>query len=357
MSTVQPRLIPAPAGAGVPNNHPSAVDPTDFPAPGVQVLSAREVPLGGPRAMTVRRTLPHRERSFIGAWCFSDHYGPERVSANGGMDVAPHPHTGLQTVSLLFTGEIEHNDSAGGRGLVRPGEINLMTAGHGISHSEVSTPDTTVLHGMQLWTALPGAHRDTAPRSFENYVPEPRHLPWGTQVEYLGENSPVTVYSRLVLHELLIDASNTATLPLDPTFEYGILPDNAAVTVTVEPVNTDSGDTDETDEFTVEPAALACISPGAGELRITAGGGGRTRVILLGGEPLDESIIMFWNFIGRSHEEVVGMQEEWNRENSDESAEHSRFGTVANYTSHDPDGVSWLPSPQVPDRTKLRPRR
>ena len=106
----------------------------------VEILVPREVPLGGPRAMTVRRTLPQRQRSLIGGWCFLDHYGPDPVAATGGMSVPPHPHTGLQTVSWLFTGEIEHRDSAGNHALVRPGELNLMTAGRGISHSEVSTP-------------------------------------------------------------------------------------------------------------------------------------------------------------------------------------------------------------------------
>ena len=105
------------------------------PAPGgVEVLTARDVPLGGPRAMGVRRTLPQRQRSLIGAWCFADHYGPDDVAVSGGMDVAPHPHTGLQTVSWLFAGEVEHRDSLGMHALVRPGELNLMTSGHGICH-------------------------------------------------------------------------------------------------------------------------------------------------------------------------------------------------------------------------------
>lgn len=88
----------------------------------VEIISSRDVPLGGPRAMTVHRTLPQKKRSLIGAWCFVDHYGPDDVSLTGGMDVAPHPHTGLQTVSWLFQGEIEHIDSGDNRGLVRPAE-------------------------------------------------------------------------------------------------------------------------------------------------------------------------------------------------------------------------------------------
>ena len=130
----------------------------------VEVLTARDVPLGGPRAMTVHRTLPQRERSLIGAWCFADHYGPDDVSATGGMDVPPHPHIGLQTVSWLFTGEIEHRDTMGNHAMVRPGELNLMTSGHGIAHTEVSTQDTTVLHGVQLWVALPADAANTAPK-------------------------------------------------------------------------------------------------------------------------------------------------------------------------------------------------
>ncbi len=130
---------------------------------GTEVLMPRDVPLGGPRAMRVRRTLPQRERSLIGAWCFVDHYGPDVVADSGGMSVAPHPHTGLQTVSWLFEGEIEHRDSAGNQAMVRPGEVNLMTAGRGISHSEVSTAAATALHGVQLWVALPDASRHVDP--------------------------------------------------------------------------------------------------------------------------------------------------------------------------------------------------
>ena len=108
--------------------------------PTVTVIEPREVPLGGLRAMNVRRTLPSRGRTMVGAWCFLDHYGPDDVAETGGMVVSAHPHTGLQTVSWLFSGEIEHRDSAGHRAIVRPGEVNLMTAGRGISHTEVLHP-------------------------------------------------------------------------------------------------------------------------------------------------------------------------------------------------------------------------
>jgi redox-sensitive bicupin YhaK (pirin superfamily) len=151
--------------------------------------------------MTVRRTLPQRTRSLIGAWCFADHYGPDRVADTGGMDVAPHPHTGLQTVSWLFSGEIEHRDSLGSHAFVRPGELNLMTGGHGISHSEVSTPDTDVLHGVQLWVALPDEHRATA-RDFQHHAPEPVRLDGADIRVFLGtlagSTSPVRTFTPLL---------------------------------------------------------------------------------------------------------------------------------------------------------------
>src|SRR4051794_24519533 len=126
---------------------PALILAADAPAPaGIEILEPRDVPLGGPRAMTVHRTLPQRRRSLIGAWCFLDSYGPDDVAASGGMHVPGHPHTGLQTVTWLFEGEVEHRDTLGTLRVIRPGEVNLMTAGAGIAHSEYSTPRTTRLH-------------------------------------------------------------------------------------------------------------------------------------------------------------------------------------------------------------------
>ena len=197
-------------------------------AAAVEVMVPREVPLGGPRAMHVRRTLPQRHRSLIGAWCFLDHYGPDEVADSGGMSVAPHPHTGLQTVSWLFTGEVEHRDSAGHHAMVRPGELNLMTAGRGISHSEVSPASTTTLHGAQLWVALPESARHAEP-GFEHYAPETvTGDGWRARVflgSLLGERSPVTTYSPLLGAELLLEPRTEITLDVDPAFEHGVLVD------------------------------------------------------------------------------------------------------------------------------------
>src|SRR5688500_9240049 len=195
----------------------------------MEVLTPRDVPLGGLRAMDVRRTLPQRQRSLIGAWCFLDHYGPDHVRASGGMKVPRHPHTGLQTVSWLFTGEVEHRDSAGFHAMVRPGEINLMTAGRGISHSEFSTPDTDVLHGAQLWVALPEAARHMEP-TFESYRPEPVTGEGWTLRVFLGSlsgsTSPVTTHTPLLGAEILLEPGARLELITDPSFEHGVLLDS-----------------------------------------------------------------------------------------------------------------------------------
>ncbi|WP_261376607.1 pirin family protein, partial [Nocardioides sp. J9] len=239
-------------------------------AAGVELMTPREVPLGGPRAMSVRRTLPQRHRSLIGAWCFLDHYGPDPVSESGGMVVAPHPHTGLQTVSWLFTGEIEHRDSVGNVAMVRPHEVNLMTAGRGISHSEVSTAATTVLHGAQLWVALPEAARDTDP-GFEHYAPpEVSGDGWRAHVflgSLLGDSSPVATFTPLLGAELVLDPGTSLAVPVDPTFEHGVLVDLGSAGV----CGLDAG-----------PADLAYVPPGTDEISIVAGDEG-VRLLVLGG--------------------------------------------------------------------------
>ena len=211
---------------------PAEVDCAASPFAGV--LHPREVPLGGPRAIRVRRTLPQRERSLIGAWCFADHYGPHDVRGGTGMDVPPHPHTGLQTVSWLFSGEVEHRDSAGVHAMVRPGELNLMTAGAGICHSEVSTSATTVLHGAQLWVALPDSDRDTD-RDFAHFAPSPQSLGDATLRVFLGElagaHSPVHTFTPLLGAQLDLDPGADLTLDIDRTFEHGVLLDQGSVEV------------------------------------------------------------------------------------------------------------------------------
>ncbi|MCW2843333.1 MAG: Pirin domain protein [Nocardioides sp.] len=250
---------------------------------GVEVMVPREVPLGGPRAMHVRRTLPQRHRSLIGAWCFVDHYGPDDVADSGGMSVAPHPHTGLQTVSWLFTGEIEHRDSAGNHAMVRPGEVNLMTAGRGISHSEVSTAGTRSLHGAQLWVALPDGDRHVGP-GFAHHAPSPvTGVGWTARVflgSLLGDTSPVSTYTPLLGAELLLEAGATLLLDVDASFEHGVLVDTGVLAV----AGTETKQND-----------LAYVPPGRDRLELAAYDA-PVRLLLLGGPPFGESIVMWWNF-------------------------------------------------------------
>ncbi|MHC1559776.1 pirin family protein [Actinomycetospora sp. C-140] len=307
----------------------------------VEVLTPRAVPLGGPRAMTVRRTLPQRQRSLVGAWCFVDHYGPDDAAATGGMDVPPHPHTGLQTVSWLFTGEVEHRDSHGVHAVVRPGELNLMTGGHGIAHSEVSTPGTTVLHGVQLWVALPEHARD-APRDFAHHAPAPVEIDEHTTARVFlgtlaGVTSPVATATPLLGAELLLAPGARVTLAVDPTFEHGLLVDRGRVTLRGQ---------------ALEPAELGVVPAGTAHLEITAGeeGDEPARLVLLGGPPFGEEIVMWWNFVGRTHDEIVAFRADW-------EAGSERFGEVAGYVGRDgrTGDAARLPAPALPHAT-IRPR-
>ncbi|OBG81548.1 pirin [Mycobacterium sp. E802] len=296
------------------------------------VLHAREVPLGGPRAILVRRTLPQRDRSMIGAWCFADHYGPHDVRSGRGMDVPPHPHTGLQTVSWLFDGLIEHRDSAGVHAFVRPGELNLMTAGAGICHSEVSVEPTTILHGVQLWVALPDTARDTD-RDFAHHAPPPRTVDGATLRVFLGElepaRSPVHTFTPLLGAQIDLDPGVVLTLDVDPQFEHGVLLDQGAVEVA---------------GSALDVADLAYQGPGCAQLELANRGAGPARAVLLGGPPFPEELVMWWNFVGRSHEDIATYRELW-------QANDARFGDVHGY-----DGtIARLPAPPLPNG-RLRPR-
>jgi redox-sensitive bicupin YhaK (pirin superfamily) len=296
------------------------------------VLHPREVPLGGPRAIRVRRTLPQRERSLIGAWCFADHYGPHDVRGDVGMDVPPHPHTGLQTVSWLFEGEVEHRDSAGVHALVRPGELNLMTAGAGICHSEVSTAATTILHGVQLWVALPDSDRNTV-RDFAHYAPEPVSVLGATLRVFLGElagsRSPVSTFTPLLGAQVDIEPRARVELAIDTGFEHGVLLDRGRLEVAGTELNV---------------ADLAFQGPGRDFLTLHNRGDDPARALLLGGPPFTEELVMWWNFVGRNHHDITEYRRLW-EEHDD------RFGDVDGYRGN----TQRLPAPPLPNAT-LRPR-
>lgn len=304
----------------------------------LQRLDPREVPLGGLRAMMVRRTLPHRDRTLVGAWCFADHFGPSTTP----MDVAPHPHCGLQTVTWLFDGEVEHRDSAGNVQLIRPGEVNLMTAGTGISHSEVSRSDN--LRGVQLWVAQPDADRGGT-NGFDHFATPVTELPvmagQATARVFVGElagaSSPVRTFSPLVAVQLELSPGTAVDLEVDPAFEHAVLVDDGALTIA-------PGDAMEDEALALQQAELGLVDAGREHIRFMSADTS-ARAILIGGTPLDEDIMMWWNFVARTHEEIVAARDEW-------QADSGRFGHVDGY-----DGpIDRVPAPEMPP-VRLKPRK
>jgi len=320
----------------------SVLDPGE-PCTSVEVLTPREVPLGGIRAMTVYRTLPQKRRSLVGAWCFLDHYGPDDVAETGGMEVPRHPHTGLATVSWLFTGRIDHLDSNGVAAAVLPGELNLMVAGQGITHQEISTPDTTVLHGVQLWYALPDATRFTE-HGFAHYAPEPVDLP-GASVRVfigslLGSTSPVDTRTPDMLGaELTLQPRARVQLPVRRDFEHATLAETGSIVL---------------NGASVQHRELGYVPTGADTMTIEAGAEG-ARVILLGGVPLGEQIVMWWNFIGRSHDEIEEFRRRYQAELGFEQADPRDEGKPVLFGPYPEGRLAPLPAPPLPG-VRLRPR-
>ncbi|WP_136519677.1 pirin family protein [Cellulomonas telluris] len=308
----------------------------------VELVEPRDVPLGGPRAMTVRRTLPSRTRSLVGPFCFADHYGPDDVVATGGMDVPPHPHTGLQTVTWLFEGQVLHRDALGSEQTIVPGQLNLMTAGRGVCHSEEGTPallgPSGRLHGVQLWTVLPDAHRH-GPRDFEHVAQVPAVDVGAARVQVFlgslaGATSPARAYSPLVAAQVDAPAGATVHLPVDPGFEHALIVDAGDVVLAGTPV---------------PPAWLGYVAPGRDTLVLEVGDR-PLRAVLVGGTPFDEQVLMWWNFVGRTHDEVVEARAQWQAALAGDPAGIDRFGVVSGY-----DGAA-LPAPELPN-VRLRPRQ
>jgi len=295
------------------------------------LLPPRDVPLGGPRAMLVRRSLPARDVRTVGAWCFADHIGP--VDDGPGMHLPPHPHTGLQTVTWLLDGRVEHRDSVGSHWVVGPGELSLMTAGRGIAHSEHSVEQQAGpgrQHGVQLWIALPDASRHGEPHA-EHHRDLPRGrvgdaaltvlvgTPAGTDLR-----SPAAAYSPLLGMQIDLPDGDPVPVPLDPLFEHAVLPLDGEVLAAATPV---------------PRSALLYLEPGRSSVRLAGPG----RVLVLGGEPLAEELVMWWNFVGRDHDEVTGFRRDWQ--------EGRRFGEVD-------DPHPRLPAPELPAvRLRARPGR
>jgi hypothetical protein len=276
-----------------------------------ELLTARIVPLG--ESTRVRRLLPNLHRRMVGAWCFVDHYGPDDIARSPGMQVPPHPHTGLQTLSWLHDGEVLHRDSLGSLATIHPYELGLMTAGRGIAHAEQSPADhPAVLHGAQLWIALPDQYRDTAP-AFEHHaqVPVVRAAAGAVHAtvmlgEFDGAASPGTAYTPIVGVDLALKSGAEARLPLVQGFEYAALATSGSI---------------EVDGVAVEPGSMLYLGCGRTELPLRADTEGG--VMLLGGEPFEERIVMWWNFIGRTGAEIAEFRQAWQA--------GVRFGEVRGY--------------------------
>jgi redox-sensitive bicupin YhaK (pirin superfamily) len=275
--------------------------------------------------MEVRRALPNRGRRTVGAWCFADHFGPVTVDEHRRTDIGPHPHMGLQTVTWLLEGELLHRDSLGTEQPIRAGQLNLMTAGHGVAHAEETVGGYRgPVHGVQLWVAQPSRTRD-APPEFEHHAELPRvELPGGEATllvgSLAGEASPARRDTDHVGADLSL--TRTTTVPLQPAYEHALIVTSGAVQV---------------DGTAVAPGALAYLGLGRDELELRCEE--PARLLLLGGLAFPEQLFMWWNFVARSRDEAEVAAGAWNRETG-------RFGRVASE-------LPVIPAPPPPWRRSL----
>ncbi|MBS0367884.1 MAG: pirin family protein [Proteobacteria bacterium] len=273
----------------------------------IQRIEARTADLG--EGLTIRRAVPTRERRMVGAWCFLDHIGPRDFEVGHGMHVGAHPHIGLQTFTWMIEGEVLHRDSLGHEQVIRPGQVNLMTAGRGIVHTEDSLSGETRLHAAQLWIALPFEEREREP-AFEHYPDLPRWEEGGCVFTLLagrhGDHvAPARLYSPLVGLDVSSAAGGRIGLALEPGFEYAVLPLEGHIDI-------------DGERFGIGELAYLGDGQARFDAQLSAGG----RVLLLGGEPFGEPVLMWWNFVGFSKDEIAAAQHEW-------EAGDARFGPVA----------------------------
>lgn len=268
----------------------------------------RDVSLGN---LKVTRAIPIRDRRMVGPWCFLDRFGPLSFSAERPMDVAPHPHIGLQTVTWLLEGEILHDDSLGSEATGRPGGVNLMTAGRGIAHAE-QTPvsNSGQLNGVQLWVALPEARRNEAP-SFENIARVPLIETPGSAIQVFagslaGGSSPGKFDTTLVGADLEVHPKQQTEFAVEPAFEHALL--------------ILAGDA-ELDGQQLEPRRLYYLGTQRTSIALKSETGGR--LLLIGGPPFPEPILMWWNFVARTSDEIAVARADWEA--------HRRFGDVTAY--------------------------
>ncbi len=297
--------------------------PTDDPVPGDArsyaaidtIVVPRSRDIGG---FSVRRALPSAERRMVGPFVFFDQMGPAEFLLGNGLDVRPHPHIGLATVTYLFQGEIMHRDTLGTVLPIRPGELNWMTAGRGIAHSERTAPDQRTagakLFGIQSWVALTAKDEETAP-TFEHYGADEMPVLTGEGKtvrviagSVLGATSPVRTSSPMFYADVALEPG--AAVPLDPDH------DERAI-YTVEGEIDIAGDA-------FGPGQLLVFKPGD---RNTVRARGAARFLMLGGEPLDGPRHIWWNFVSSRKERIEQAKEDWKA---------GRFDTVPGETEFIP---------------------
>ncbi|HZP65420.1 MAG TPA: pirin family protein [Rudaea sp.] len=281
----------------------------------LRILEPRVHDVGG---FDVRRALPQLAARSVGPFVFFDHFGPVTLAPALGMDVRPHPHIGLATVTYLFQGAIEHRDSLGNVQVIRPGDVNWMTAGRGIAHSERTPAGERAaphaLHGIQTWVALPQPHEETAPSFFHHPARTlPRFDEHGVTLcliagEAYGQRSPVATFSRMFYLAAEFDAGGALALPPEHD-ERAVYSADAAIAV----------------DGVEVPARRIVVLPPGGTVEIQAAA--PTRVLLLGGEALDGPRHLWWNFVSSSRERIERAKADWKA---------ARFGQVIGETEFIP---------------------
>lgn len=248
--------------------------------------------------LRIWRALPVRDRRLVGPWCFLDRYGPLSFTGDKPMDVAPHPHIGIRTVSWLLEGEVLHRDSIGLEAMARPGAVNVMTSGIGISHAEETPPSNGGrLNGVQLWVALTDAQRNDPPSFL--HVPEvPRH-------EYRGGFAEI-FYSPDIGADVRVHPRETLELPLEATFEHALFVLEGDATLEGQSLDVNT---------------LYYLGTSRSDLSVQSSRG--ARLLLLGGVPFPEPVLMWWNFVARTAGEIAAAREEWET--------GTRFGIVRGY--------------------------
>jgi redox-sensitive bicupin YhaK (pirin superfamily) len=295
----------------------------DFGVSAIEVKPGRSTQIG---QLNIMRVLPTKRRRTIGPWCFVDLMSPDAVDTPPPLEIGPHPHIGLSTVTWLFGGSVLHSDSLGTQLPIRPGELNLMTAGHGVAHAEEgletkAVSETGGIMGVQMWLAQPNATRD-GDSAFQHLKDLPDVTMSGGRGRILiGEYANAASEARFDHPTIGLDVSfeDETQILTQPEFEYGVVPVNRPIKV---------------GEAIVEPGALALVPPGLESIPLaTKHGSGRAMV--LGGIPLGEEVKMWWNFVARTEDEITAAWRDW-QEGNDE-----RFARV-------PSGLARIDAPRPP---------